>query len=234
MRMHSALARFLQHTLQAKMKLPVYILLLVWWAVPGRVCAQPTFSEGVLTYKVWLTTTENQTYEGTYTMSFKGGQIRKELALDNGFHDVTLINTKDNSVYTLQEREGKKFAIQLSMDDMAAKQQRFRGSRLSNEHNAGKQLAGLDAQAATVTYADGSKTDILFTREWQPDKQGTYNRFPDVDYMLLRFYYKEESGISMIFEAEKMEASPVASSLFRIPRNYKMISYEEYRQINKQ
>ena len=41
--------------------------------------------------------------------------------------------------------------------------------------------------------------------------------------------YKDEDGNSLKFELDKLNAVPVENSVFRIPADYKMVSYNEYK-----
>jgi hypothetical protein len=195
--------------------------------------AQKPFTEGVLIYNVNLTSPDNEPIKGVYVYSFKDVELKKELKLDNGYVDVMLVNTAKNTVYTLQNHDGQKFAIQLSMEDLLTKQQRYKGYSVSIEENAGKKLAGCVILKGKVTYKDGGQSEVLFTKEWQPTMSVAYNRFPEAQFMPLQFSISEASGMNMLFEANSIEPGPVPSSVFRIPNDYKMISYEEYKQLSR-
>jgi hypothetical protein len=194
--------------------------------------AQKPFSEGTILYKVELSTPDGLVYKGTYTFLFKNGQVRKELVMENGFRDITLINGGKNTVYTLQERGKKKYAIQLSMeDDLLKKQNRFKDFILLHEEKLPKPQAGHPVYRVVIMYKDSTTADIVCSKDWKPDLSYTWNRFPDAPFIPLWFSYKEESGVRMVFSAENMEATPVPSSMFNIPRDYKMITNNEYRQL---
>ncbi|WP_345081502.1 hypothetical protein [Nemorincola caseinilytica] len=199
----------------------------------GKAFAQKPFTEGTIVYHVELTSADNRLFKGTYIFSFKNGQIRKELRLDNGYSDVTLINANRNTIYSLQEGDGRKFAIQLSMDDMLNKQRKFKGYVLAGEAKQPQAMAGQNVYKGTVVYSDSSMTEILYSKDWRPEVPYTWNRFPDAQFVPLRFAYKEDNGISMVFTADKMELSPVVTSIFNVPKDYKMISYDEYKQLSK-
>lgn len=200
----------------------------------GSAAAQKPFTEGTLTYKVELTTPDGEVIKGIYIFSIKDGEIKKELKMDNGFEDVTLLNCEKHAIYTLQSREGKKYAIQLSMDDLVEKQERYKGFTIERESEQKHKVAGTTVFKGKLRYIDGSTTEILYTKEWKPVQAVTFNRFPDAPFFPLSFAYKESSGISMRFDAENMDVTPVATSTFQIPPDYKMISYEEYKQLNKE
>ncbi|MBX2905113.1 MAG: hypothetical protein KF744_03690 [Taibaiella sp.] len=210
------------------------ILLLCLLLCAGSAAAQKPFTEGTLTYKVELTTPEGEVIKGIYIFSIKDGEIKKELKMDNGFEDVTLLYCEKHAIYTLQSREGKKYAIQLSMDDLVKKQERYKGFTVERESEQKHKVAGTTVFKGKLRYTDGSTTEILYTKEWKPVQAVTFNRFPDAPFFPLSFAYKEPSGISMRFDAETMDVTPVATSAFQIPPDYKMISYEEYKQLNKE
>ena len=208
-----------------------YVFIVATFCVAGA-RAQKPFSEGTIVYKVALSTPDGQSYKGVYTFLFKDGQVRKELVMENGYHDITLINGSKNTLYTLQERDGKKYAIQLSMeDDLMKKQKRFKDFKVLREEKLPKPQAGQPVYRTVIMYKDSTTTDIVCNKDWRPDLPYTWNRFPDASFMPLTFSYKEESGVSMVFTAEKMEAAPVLTSMFTIPPDYKIITNKEYRQL---
>lgn len=210
------------------------ILLLLVCICFVKAYAQKPFSEGVIIYEVQLSSPDNKIYKGTLTFTFKNGQVRKDLMLDNGFSDITLINSNKGTIYTLQVRDGRKYAIQLNMeDDIMRKQKRFRGYSVAREAPFAEKVAGIDVYSGTVMYKDGSVTEVLYSKDWKPEVPYTWNRFPDAQFIPLRFAYKDDNGIQMSFAASKMEESPIQTSVFAIPADYKMISNEEYRQLLK-
>jgi hypothetical protein len=201
--------------------------------IVSAVSGQKPMTEGTLVYKVKLTSVDDKTFKGTYTFSFKDKEMKKELKLESGYDDVTLFDFDAGKIYNLQSRNGVKYAIQLSMDELIRKQQNYSGFQLTNERKT-HDVANTTTYTGTVTYKNGATSEIYYTREWKPAHATTYNRFPGANFIPLRFYYSEENGIKMSFEAERLDATPIASSVFRIPPDYKMISYDEYKQISKE
>jgi len=195
--------------------------------------AQKPFTEGVIVYKIKLESPDQKMFTGTYTFTFKGPQIRKELKLDNGYQDIELFNVSAGQVYSLQNMNGKKYAIQLNMNDILKAQEKFAGYSVSNEEGNTKHIAGCAAYKANLSYKDGIASEVYYTKDWRPANTITFERFPDAKFLPLNYSYKDENGISMHFEADKVSAGPVESSIFRIPPDYKMISNEEFKQLNK-
>jgi hypothetical protein len=40
-------------------------------------------------------------------------------------------------------------------------------------------------------------------------------------------------NMTMVFEIEKLEQGPIENAVFRIPPDYRMISYDEYKELSK-
>ncbi len=195
--------------------------------------AQKPFAEGVLSYKVRLESKDHNVYNGTYTFVFKGNQVRKELTIENGFRDVLLVNTDNNTIYSLQAAAGLHYAVELNMEDIHKRMQAYDGFTITNETATDQKVAGFNAVKGDVKYKDGTGTPILFTREYYPVVPMTFDRFPAADFLPLQFSYTDERGITMQFDMDKLDPSPVENSMFRIPRDYKMISYKEYKELTR-
>ncbi len=194
--------------------------------------AQKPFTEGTIIYRVTLTSSDKKTFRGTYTFTFKESQIKKELKLENGYQDIVLLNAGTNVAYSLQNMNGKRYAIQLNMADLLKAQERFAGYSISNEQSNGS-IAGCAASKASLSYKDGTAAEVYYTRDWRPTQAVTFDRFPDAKFLPLNYSYQDANGVTMLFEADKVSAGPVESALFRIPPDYKMISNEEYKQLTK-
>jgi len=207
----------------------LFFLLLI---TGGQLHAQKPFTEGVIIYKVKLETPEHKEYRGTYAYTFKGTLVRKDLKLSNGYEDIVLYDCSNNSIYSLQNKGSKKYAIQLSMDDFLRDQQKFSGFTMKNETDERKKIAGYDVTKGDVNYTDGTFSSIRFTKEWCPSQIVTFERFPNAKFFPLYFSYTDEKGMTMTFEASKIEAQPVENAVFRIPADYKIISYNEYKEMS--
>ena len=195
--------------------------------------AQKPFTEGIIVYNVKLESADHREYKGVYTFTFKGPHVKKELKLDNGFSDVVIMDCGVNTVYSLQKRDGKKYAIQLSMSDIVKRQQPFIGFAMSSEESSRKNIAGYAVDKGKVKYKNGSATDIFYSKEWYAPQAVTFERFPDAKFMPMYYAYTDEHGIAMEFEVVSMAMEPVENAVFRIPTEYKMISYDEYKQMSK-
>jgi len=207
-----------------------FILLL---ACSNIAYGQKPFTEGTIVYKVTLATRGQKDIVGTYIFEIKDAHVKKELKLSNGYQDIVLINTVANTMYSLQTSNGRKYAIQLRMDDAVKKQEAFDNFHVKNELLNVKNIAGFASCKGDVIYKDGTSAETYYTKEWYPSQSITFERYPNAKFLPLYFLYTDEHGISMEFEAKKIEAAPVPDAVFRIPGDYKMISYAEYQQMSK-
>lgn len=212
-------------------KAPLFILLFLLAGFYTR--GQKAFTEGIMVYKVTMESAGQKEVIGTYTFTFKGYRIKKELKLNNGYQDIVLLDCGKNKAYSLQVRNGRKYAIELSMDDIRRKQAAFGGFTIKNEENSNKKIAGFAAYKGEVNYPGGTNVEVMYTKEWQPSLAITFEHFPNARFLPLYFSHKNENGMTMIFEAEKINASPVENVVFRIPPDYKMISNAEYKKLSE-
>ena len=153
--------------------------------------------------------------------------------MDNGYEDITLFDCKNGTIYSLLSRNGNKYAIQLSMEEFVTKQEKYTGYRITNEKKQNQLIYNLVLYHGTVRYKNNAKVSILYTKDWKPAEPITYTRFPNATFLPLRFQYEEDNGMGMVFEATKVSATPLSTSIFKIPADYKMISYEEYKQLSR-
>lgn len=209
-------------------KISVFIMLLLGITTAS---AQKPFEEGTIVYELTIQPSDGSSiYSGTYTYIVKGKQIRKEINLNSGYTDVLLLNTSTNSFYSLKEQGGKKYAIQLDMDDMTKKIQQCQGFAFQDVSGS-KQIAGMEAHKAIIRYSNGQNTEMYYTQEWLPVSDYMYDYFPGIKVLPLQYSYKTEKGTVMFFEAQKVAAEPVENAAFRIPADYKIISHREYEQM---
>ena len=206
-----------------------FLLLLASAAAP----AQRAFTEGTVVYKVRLESPEHAAFNGKYTYTIKGNLIRKELKLNNGYQDVVILNCDNNSVYSLQNHDGKKYAIELNMADIRKNQEQFGGFSLIDESSYNRKIAGMPVYKSSIKYKNGTFSDIYYIKEWQPAQSVTFERFPDCKFFPMLFSYKDDSNMIMEFETEKIEPGPIDNGVFRVPAEYKIITNAEYKQLSK-
>jgi hypothetical protein len=199
--------------------------------------AQKTIQEGVIKYNISIENPSGKgnkaSVSGTYTITFKGALVRKELKIANGYSDILLFDNNAHTLYSLKTKGEKKYAIQLDEDDYINKYKQFSGFTLSDQNGNALTIAGLNARKATVTYTNGSSTELCYAidTKWQPANNWTFERFPEIKYLPLSFSYNEPNGMTVSLKAEKVENVAIETSVFKIPSDYKIISYAEYQQM---
>jgi len=195
--------------------------------------AQKPFVEGEIVYKVTLNPPgSDKSYAGTYTVTVKGKNVKKELKMENGYDDVIIFKEGDQIVYSLKEASGKKYAIQLDFNDYLNRERKYNGFSIK-EYGKEEDVNGISVKKALITYLDGKSEDIYYNTEWYPVDATMYNRFPNIKVLPVQYEYTDDSGMIMNFKAEKISPVPIENAAFRIPTDYKIITYSEYKQMNK-
>jgi len=211
------------------------LLFAIFCLAPGCAWCQKVFDEGVVVYRLSFSSqdpSDKKVYDGTYTLTVKGKVVRKELTISNGYNDVVIMNGNANSMYSLQVAGDKKYAIQHNLEEHLAKQKKYEGFAIKYLDDK-KTLGGYEAQKVQITYSDGESVSLYCTKALQPAYEHLYDRLPGATFLPLEFDITNERNIVMHFTVEKIELKPVESSYFRIPADYKMISYAEYKELNK-
>ena len=150
------------------------VFLFLFLLIGIRAGAQKPFTEGVIIYNVTLESAEHKELKGVYIFTIKGGEIKKELKLNNGYQDIIILNCGTGTAYSLQSKYGRKYAIQLSMSDLIKKQEKFMGFTMNNEQANSRNIAGISAGKCNITYRDGSIIEVYYTKEWTPVQGITY------------------------------------------------------------
>lgn len=216
------------------MKKHTRFLLLIFLMTSSRmVNAQQQFVEGRIRYAVSIGPVSDSTgfteHAGTYTLIVKGAQVRKELVMNTGYQNVLIVNNTAGNAYSLVTNGGRHYAIQLTAEDLAGRQKRYEGFT-TKKMPGNMTIAGWPAEKALITYKDGAASSLYYTTSWKAADENIYDRFPGIDYIPLSFEYRNEEGITMHFQAEKLEATPIENGLFRVPADYKIITNAEYKQ----
>lgn len=198
--------------------------------------AQEVFSEGIIIYAVSIgnvSGTQGFTdHAGTYTITLKGKLIRKELKMNNGYQNIILHNRTSGTTYSLQSTGGQLYAVQLDAKDVLDKQRPYERYSIRKEEGLST-IAGQQCQKAKITYKDGSISEAYLSTKWTTSDSAIYDRYPGIVALPLSFEYRNEDGIVMHFNAEKVVANPVENAVFRIPASYKMITNQEYKMLKR-
>ena len=85
--------------------------------------AQKIFSEGILKYDVFINNEDKPS--GLYVISVKGGNIKRELAMNNGFNNITIYTVKNGKTLSLNLNDGNKYALEMSQEEVNEKNLKF-------------------------------------------------------------------------------------------------------------
>lgn len=212
-----------------------FLIILVLLFCGNAADAQKKFVEGKLLYKVSLKKPgQNQEFDsaGSYTILLKGEQVMKELELSNGYSHVLILNENLGTIYSLKASGRNKLAVQLNWQQHKNKQKRYEHFTVRLEDGRRK-LAGYEAEKAFIQYPDGMETGIFFTNKVLLENTGVFDRLPGFSYLPVLFEISNRDGVVMRFEAEKIDFRPVEDSYFRLPPDYKVISYKEYKKMSR-
>lgn len=213
-------------------KLGVIVLLLFISCSPA-IAQDNLFAEGVIVYDVTLDPPNNEEgltqYKGTYTIMVKGNAMRKELSLENGFKDISLYNGDNNTAYALRTMGGKYYAIELDMAEMEQEYNKWRGFSIADA-NGQADILDQKSQKATITYKDGSTCDMYYSKAWKPSAL-MFNYFPDIQVMPMSFVLSNTKSMNMYFKAKSIKIKAIETAQFRIPKEYKIVTKDEYRQM---
>lgn len=208
----------------------VFILLISFF----HASAQEVFVEGFIQYKVAAaapgTTVPKQI--GSYTITVKGNMVRKEFVLDNGYKNILIYNGNSSIYYSLKNTPGKNYAIQLNVADLKSQYKKYEGFKMEESKNT-VTIAGLPCIKAKITYTNNTTSNVSICKQYSPSDPFVFEQFPGIAYIPLYFEYTNEQGNNILFTAEKIEKAPQETSFFRVPGDYKIITNEEYKLLNK-
>ncbi len=214
----------------------IFLLLMLACGVSAPLRAQKSFIEGTIVYSVSIGPVAGDAgfteHAGTYTLTIKGASIRKELHMNSGYRNVIVENSNTGSVFSLQSAAGQNYAIQLRPQDVEEKMQPYKGFTQKDEEGS-MTIAGEPSRKTSIRYKDGSSCSLYYTTAWTTEIATLFDRFPGIKFIPLSFEYRNDEGITMHFAAEKLEARPVESALFRVPPDYRIISNAAYKAMGK-
>ena len=191
--------------------------------------AQKVLGEGTVVYKAVLTKPDGSRKEGTYTITVKNKQVRKDLKIGSDFENVQIFDNTEKA-YILRSMNDKNFAVEMSMADLLKKNERYYDPEIKDAAES-KNIAGMKAQKAVITYKDGSTAELFYTKEWKADIPFAFERYRGLNGFPVAFDYKNDQGAVINFEVLTLDENVVESSNFKIPNGYKVISGEEYKKL---
>jgi hypothetical protein len=185
--------------------------------------AQKIFSEGIIKYDVYLN--NDATSAGIYVISVKSGNIRREIALNNIFNNVTIFNFKSGKTYTLNIDNENKYALVLSPEELKEKNSRFLNAKITYTNN-NKKISGYNCESAKVDYGNGENIDIYFSKELAPQNDAFNSMFPGLIGIPLEYQVKYGTN-TLKFVSTMIDIKAIDSQIFEIPADYKIVTKAE-------
>ena len=186
--------------------------------------AQKIFSEGVLKYDVFINNEDKPS--GLYVITVKGGNIKRELAMNNGFNNITIYTIKNGKTLSLNLNDGNKYALEMSQEEVNEKNLKFSNAQFI-DLNKQKKIAGYACIGNKVTYANSEKADFYYTPDLLPPSDNFNAMFPNLKGVPLEYEVKSNPSMTMRFVATLVDNMVIDSKIFIIPIDYKIVTKEE-------
>lgn len=183
-------------------------------------CAQTVFAEGFIIYNVYGPDSAKPC--GTYTQTIKSGNIRRELTLNNGLHQITLHQTHNGDNYSLYKENDHLFALLLTKDEYDSVQN-ARGTLTRQSTGQRKKILGHACEGMEVFEDKTRLADGFFTREIVTQHEFFNPLFPHLPGLALEYTTHQDGRDQLRFEAIEITESVVDPRIFLVPAEYDII-----------
>ncbi len=186
--------------------------------------AQQHFTEGVLRYRITILhpghTAPSKT--GTYRVTLKSNQVRRDLMIDSTSQTTVLCNTRTGAATMLQIRSGKKYAIPFSPAAWRDRNASYQNYRLEPVGSGVQNEAAVSCQPYRVRYPDGRDAKLCAGTQPLADAQ-VFERFPGIKTIPVAFDIFMRSGVQVHFELQEATIQPVSEAIFDVPSGYTLL-----------
>ncbi len=184
--------------------------------------AQKNFTEGIITYTIYVDGKES----GLYIVTLKANNIKRDIVMQSGYSNISIYNSKTGTTTTINNKNGNKYALQLSAEEVKEQNKQFENATYVNLNNK-KSIANYMCEHSAVQYTNGVKNEIFFTNELLVTSDNLNTMFPGLNGLPLEYEIKTNNKQSMKFVAKKIEIVGVDNNVFNIPKEYKLITKEQ-------
>jgi hypothetical protein len=206
----------------------IVFLLFAFVLFTAEAAAPKLFSEGIIKYDVYINASTKP--DGIYVVSVKGSQIKRELAMNSGYNNVTIYNSKTGNMLSLDMSNDMKYALEMSPEEIKEKNKRFEGAVITPLDDT-KKIAGYRCVSSKVTYTNSASATFYYTTELLPQNENINTMFPSLQGIPLEYEIKNANSINMRFVATVVDIQSVESAVFAIPADYKIVSKAELEKI---
>jgi hypothetical protein len=200
------------------------ITLLLALLKPESVSAQKIFSEGVIKYDVYVNNEEKPS--GLYVVSIKSGNIKRELAMNSGYNNITIYTKKNGKTLSMNITGGEKYALEISQEELNEKNTKFADAVFSNL-NTDKTIAGYHCMGNKVVYKDMETAEFYYTPDLLPPAENLVSMFPGLRGIPLQYEIKSNNTLTFKFVATLIDNMVIDSKIFNAPADYKIVTRAE-------
>ncbi|MBL7764716.1 MAG: hypothetical protein JNJ58_01380 [Chitinophagaceae bacterium] len=201
-----------------------FLLCLAFLSLSDNALAQKIFSEGLIKYEVYVN--DGNKPEGIYVIYIKGGNIKRELVMNNGFNNITLYNHKSGNTLSLNGTDDRKFALEITATELKEKNKRFENA-VYTTLDRNKKIAGYACRANQITYVQGETANFYFTPDLIPQNESFNAMFPGLNGIPLEYEISSQGGVVMKFVATIVDIKAIDSKIFELPQEYKIVTKSE-------
>lgn len=144
----------------------------------------------------------------------KGNESRTDL-ISKSFSQTVIYDKSTGNAVVLREIGNNKLITKLNKTQWIEKNKKF-DSAVVNFYSDTKVLLGYECKKATITYTNGSVTQVYYTTAFVPSVRDYEYSLKDIPGLVLE-YESEEGDSKLKYIATKIDFSPVPSSKFNIP-----------------
>ncbi len=190
--------------------------------------AQKIFSEGVIKYDVFIN--DEKKPGGIYIISIKGGNIRRELAMENGYNNITIYTVKNGKTLSINMADENKYALEMSQEEVNEKNKKFAGAVFKTLSDK-KKIAGYPCDGNQVKYTNSEEADFYYTKELLPPSDNFIAMFPGLKGLPLEYQVKSGDKMTMKFVCKIVDNLVIDSKIFDIPAEYKIVTMAELQKL---
>ncbi len=192
--------------------------------IPTFASAQKIFSEGVIKYDVFVNNEVKPS--GVYVVTVKSGNIKRELAMNNGYNNVTIYSKKNGNTLSMNVTDGEKYALEITQEELNKKNEKFADAVFTKiDHN--KTIAGYNCIGNKVEYKDMETAEFFYTSELLPPADNLVSMFPGLKGLPLEYEVKSNKTLTFRFVATLVDNMVIDSKIFNPPADYKIVTKEE-------
>ncbi|PCJ85477.1 MAG: hypothetical protein COA57_07635 [Flavobacteriales bacterium] len=194
------------------------------------------FSQNAFEGKVILGMNYDQLPEGLEMMSamlpdesvlyIKDDYTRAEQSIGMLGTQIVITDTKEEKVTMLYDMLGQKYAVIMSVDDLAEKEKP--GKQKIEYINESKKVAGYNCKKAEISYDDDDGILTVWYTEDIP--AASSNKFEGLNGFPLEYEVSKQE-MKITITAKEISKEKVPSSYFQVPDGYKTITQEEMQQM---